>query len=632
MASFHVNAPAAAPPAIASMNPNPVPGLNANQTVTINGSGFQSGTGLKVHVATGSFATDLTGTQVTWLSANQLSIQINVGTAAANWTAQVVNPDGQSSSVFPFSVTAPATAPTITGVSPNPVTGSNSSQTITINGTAFVNKPTVFVTWTGGSKTLTSAEVAFISSTQLQLTINVSTTADNWTVKATNPDGQGSNVASFHVNAPAAAPPAIASMNPNPVPGLNANQTVTINGSGFQSGTGLKVHVATGSFATDLTGTQVTWLSANQVSIQINVGTAAANWTAQVVNPDGQSSSVFPFSVTAPATAPTITGVSPNPVTGSNSSQTITLNGTAFVNKPTVFVTWTGGSKTLTSAEVAFISSTQLQLTINVSTTADNWTVKATNPDGQSSNVASFHVNAPAAAPPAIASMNPNPVPGLNANQTVTINGSGFQSGTGLKVHVASGSFATDLTGTQVTWLSANQLSIQINVGTAAANWTAQVVNPDGQSSSVFPFSVTAPVTAPTITGVSPNPVTGSNNPQTITINGTAFVNKPTVFVTWTGGSKTLTSAEVAFIGSTQLQLTINVSTTADNWTVKATNPDGQSSNVASFHVNAPAPTIAGISPNPVTGSNISQTIAINGTAFVNKPTVFVTWTGGWKT
>ena len=141
---------------------------------------------------------------------------------------------------------------------------------------------------------MTLAEVAFISSSQLQMTINVSTTADNWTVKATNPDGQSSGVFSFLVAAPA---PAIASMSPNPVPRLNANQAVTINGSGFISGSALKVHVATGSFSTDLTGTQVTWLSASQIRLLINVGTTVANWTAQVINPDGRGSNAFPFSV-----------------------------------------------------------------------------------------------------------------------------------------------------------------------------------------------------------------------------------------------------------------------------------------------------------------------------------------------
>ena len=43
------------------------------------------------------------------------------------------------------------------------------------------------------SKTLTPGEVTFLSSAQIQMTINTSTTADNWTVKVTNPDNQVSN-------------------------------------------------------------------------------------------------------------------------------------------------------------------------------------------------------------------------------------------------------------------------------------------------------------------------------------------------------------------------------------------------------------------------------------------------------
>ena len=70
---------------------------------------------------------------------------------------------------------------------------------------------------------------------------------------------------------------------------------------------------------------------------------------------------------------------------------------------------------------------------------------------------------------------------------------------------------------------------------------------------------------------------------QTISINGTGFANPSTVAVTWTGGSKTLSSGEVSFVNSTLVQMTINTSTTADNWTVKITNPNGQVSNAFGF-------------------------------------------------
>ncbi len=97
----------AAAPIITSVGPSPVPALNGNQTLFINGSGFQNASGLEVLLKQPSGQTALQGSQVSFLSTGQLSIQINVGTTSANWTVQVINPDGQSSNTFSFPV-APA--------------------------------------------------------------------------------------------------------------------------------------------------------------------------------------------------------------------------------------------------------------------------------------------------------------------------------------------------------------------------------------------------------------------------------------------------------------------------------------------------------------------------------------------
>ena len=122
----------------------------------------------------------------------------------------------------------------------------------------------------------------------------------------------------------------------------------------------------------------------------------------------------------------------------------------------------------------------------------------------------------------------------------------------------------------------------------------------------VFPGSDSALITAtavvvdtPTISNVSPNPVTGSASPQTITIYGTSFVNKPTLTLTWTGQpGYTVPTAQVTYVSSTQLQMAITTTTTADNWTVKVTNPDGQVSNIAGFAVVAPTPPLCTVSFN----------------------------------
>lgn len=89
---------------------------------------------------------------------------------------------------------------------------------------------------------------------------------------------------------------------------------------------------------------------------------------------------------------PSITSVSPNPVTGSSTQQTITLTGSNFQSGLTVTVSWTGGSKVLSSSQVIVDSSSQVRIFITTTTTPDNWWVKVTNPDGQSSNTINFSV------------------------------------------------------------------------------------------------------------------------------------------------------------------------------------------------------------------------------------------------
>jgi GH25 family lysozyme M1 (1,4-beta-N-acetylmuramidase) len=92
-------------------------------------------------------------------------------------------------------------------------------------------------------------------------------------------------------------------------------------------------------------------------------------------------------------TPPAITSLSPNPVIGANSRQTITINGANFVNKPTVTLTWTGQpGYTVPDSQVTFVNSMELQISITTTTTPDTWTVRVTNPDGQSSSAVGFQV------------------------------------------------------------------------------------------------------------------------------------------------------------------------------------------------------------------------------------------------
>jgi hypothetical protein len=173
---------------------------NANQTLTIAGSGFLSG--LKVVLG-------CTGATVgtTSLSAStQIQASINVGTTARTCTVQVVNSNGQASNTVSLPVVAPAPPrPAIASVSPNPMTVSNSNQTLTINGSGFQSGGglTVLVGYAG--YTAMGAQVKWVSASQITASINVGASTRNWLVEVINPTGQASNVATFQVNAPKSA-------------------------------------------------------------------------------------------------------------------------------------------------------------------------------------------------------------------------------------------------------------------------------------------------------------------------------------------------------------------------------------------------------------------------------------------
>jgi hypothetical protein len=109
----------------------------------------------------------------------------------------------------------------------------------------------------------------------------------------------------------------------------------------------------------------------------------------------------------------------------------------------------------------------------------------------------------------------------------------------------------------------------------------------------------------------------------TLTVNGTGFVNGSSVV--WNGTAKTTT-----FVSSTQLQAPV---TTADiafgstaAITVSTPSPGGGTSPALSLVLNNPAPTIASLSPSPVTQTNQGMPLTVTGSGFV--PSSTITWNG----
>jgi hypothetical protein len=361
----------------------------------------------------------------------------------------------------------------ITSLSPNPMTASASSQTLTINGTGFVTGDTVKVSYTGFSGTLT---VTSLTATQILATINTGTTPQVWTVQVATASGAVSNSASLTVNA-AAAIPAIASLSPNPMTGSNSSQTLTITGTGFATGDTVQATYAGGTVST----LPILSVSATQIQASMVTGTTARTWTVKVINANSVTSNSASLTVNAPAaTTPAITSLSPNPMTGSNSYQTLTIIGTGFATGDTVQATYPGGA--VSTLPILSVSATQIQASIATGTTARTWTVQVVNANNAASNSASLTVTAPAAATkPAITSVSS--VTATNTNQTVTITGTGFSSGAQVVIgYNGYGYYYPVISAT------ATQIQVLFDPGTTPRLWEVEVIDSNGAISNVATF------------------------------------------------------------------------------------------------------------------------------------------------
>lgn len=103
------------PPVISSLSPNPIVASGTPQTLTINGTGFQNGAGLEVQTPAGGPTTTLQSSQITWVSSSELQVSITTGTAAATWAVAVINPNGQSSAGANLAIILPPPVAFVTG-------------------------------------------------------------------------------------------------------------------------------------------------------------------------------------------------------------------------------------------------------------------------------------------------------------------------------------------------------------------------------------------------------------------------------------------------------------------------------------------------------------------------------------
>jgi len=212
--------------------------------------------------------------------------------------------------------------------------------------------------------------------------------AGTWDLVIVNPDGQAATGAGFFTIAegiPAPAPSGIepsAGFNTGPIP-------VTITGMNFNTTPGGTAVSLTRPGETPITVSGITPASAAAIDLLLPAaGAAPGIWTVTVTNPDGQEGTVpGGFSITSPAAAPSVTGITPAAAVSGESIAIIDLAGANFdpaTPGTVVMLNRTGSGETITAGDIDVVSSEKITCTFDLAgAAAGNWSVVVVNPDGQ---------------------------------------------------------------------------------------------------------------------------------------------------------------------------------------------------------------------------------------------------------
>jgi hypothetical protein len=585
--SYPINNPV---PAIASLLPTSASVGGAAFTLTVNGSGFVTGSAVKWN------GTALT---TTYVSSSQITAQVPASDIASSGTANVTvsnpTPGGGTSGTTTFSIGNGM--PTITSLSPTGATAGAASLTLTVNGANFVSGSVV--NWNGAALTTTYSSATKITA-QVPASDLVNTGTASVTVTNPAPGGGTSGAASFAVTNPQ---PSISSLAPTSASAGGAAFTLTVNGANF---------VASSVINWNSAPLTTTYVSATQITAQVPASDIANSGFGSITvtnpAPGGGTSAATALPINNPA--PTIASLAPTGATVGGAAFTLTVNGANFVASSAVY--WNGTALTTT-----FASATQLTAQVPASDIASagsaSVTVSNPTPGGGTSAAVTFTINNTA---PIVSSLSPANASVGGAAFTLSVNGSNFVSGA-----------VVNWNGTPLTtgFVSAMQLTAQVPAADIASAGTANITvtnpSPGGGTSGVLTFPINNPV--PTITSISPTSATTGGATFALTVNGTNFVASSAV--KWNGTALTTT-----FVTATQITAQVPASDLATSGTASVTvsnpAPGGGSSGGAPFSIGNATPTVTSLSPVNAIVGGAAFTLTVNGASFVSG--AVVNWNG----
>ena len=468
--------------------------------VTLNGSVNPNGTVTNANFEYGTSAAygNTTLAQAVGNGTSLINLTENLSNLVPNTTYnyRVVARDSEETptrgSNQTFRSVVPVTgAPTITSVSPGTVTGSNSAQPFTINGSNLVTGARVTLRDKRTGEVFPNRQPSSFTNTSITLNPVFTTTPGTWSVNVVNPDNSSTGEYVFSVVAPTGGPLSFASLSPSVVEtnAIGHQPALTVSGSNFNNVRHISFDwtgVASGN-STWIRG-DINWLrkvtvnSDGSMTLRPVVTDASdpagiTNWRVTLTDTAGMiATRTFTANYT-PTTS--LNFISPSlgtiPVSTVGYQPTLTVSG----NVTQVSVSWSGatsGSETWGRNDALWLnrvtSNSDGTLTLRpvVTRAGDpagitNWTVTIRDSTG-TTRTQSFSVNyTPAASPtltPAISSLSFTSVPADSTPRTLTIYGSNFAAGNVVKYRwlnpVGSNTASASVS-------SASQLSASFNPG-----------------------------------------------------------------------------------------------------------------------------------------------------------------------
>jgi uncharacterized protein (TIGR03437 family) len=558
-------------PSLSSLSPNSAAAGASAFTLTVNGSGFVSGSTVQWN---GS------ALPTTYVSASQLTASVSAGLIASQGTANVTvqNSGGVTSNALTFTINPSGTL-SLSSLSPNSAIAGGAAFALTVNGSNFVSGATVM--WNGSALSTT-----FIGGSQLTASVSATLIASQGTPSVTvqNPGGATSNALTFTISGPLS----VSSLSPNSATAGGAAFTLTVNGSSFVSGATVMWNGSAVS---------TTFVGGNQLTASVSAGLIASQGTASVTvqNPGGATSNALTFTINSNQSgAASLSSLSPNSATAGGAAFTLTVNGSGFLSGATV--QWNGSA-----LSTSFIGGSQLTASVSAALIASQGTASVTvqNPGGATSNALAFTINSNQSVESSLSSLRPSSVAAGASAFTLTVNGSGFLSGATLLWN-GSPLFA-NFSGNQVTaYVTANLIASQGSV-------SISVRNPDGTTSNTLSFTIGAPT--PSISALTPNSATAGGPGFTLTINGSGFQSGSTVV--WNNSS-----LATSFVNFNQLTASVPTSLIASQGSasVTVTEPGGATSNAVTFPINN---FISSLSPASATAGGPAFTLTVNGSGYL---------------